>query len=81
MVEKFSDLLDKDLGFVIDEYCLLYNPECDYYYGVTTWDNANQLYEELVAQKNDEDVISEFFVAEELIPMDSRYELEYDAPI
>lgn len=31
---------------VLDEYCVLFSPECCYIYGVTSWDNANKMYEE-----------------------------------
>lgn len=33
----------KDL---LDEYCILYSPECDYHYGIGRWEDANQIFEE-----------------------------------
>lgn len=34
------NILDLTLRELLEGYCILYSPECGYYYGITTWDNA-----------------------------------------
>ena len=41
-----DDLWDVPLKDIMNEYCIVYSPECGYYYGVTTWDEALQMEEE-----------------------------------
>lgn len=36
---QVKDLLDMTLREVLDEYCILYSPECDYVYGIGKWDD------------------------------------------
>ena len=41
-----NDLLDLTLREVLDTYCALYNLECGHYYGITTFDNCDKLFDE-----------------------------------
>lgn len=43
---KIDDLMEMKVKDVLDEYCLLYSPECDYNYGIGKWDDVAQIYEE-----------------------------------
>ena len=43
---KVDDLWDKTIKEVLEDYCILYSPECDYNYGICRWDDANAMYEE-----------------------------------
>ena len=59
-----DDLWDVPLRDIMNEYCIVYSPECGYYYGVTTWDEALQMEEEY-------DLEDEYcFAADYLIPME-----------
>lgn len=41
-----NDLFDKTLREIVDEYCVVFSPECDYTYGISTWDEAERMFEE-----------------------------------
>lgn len=41
-----SDLLEMKLKDILDEYCVVFSPECDYTYGISTWEDAERMYEE-----------------------------------
>lgn len=41
-----DDLMNMKVGELLEEYCVLYSPECDYNYGIARWEDANQIYEE-----------------------------------
>ena len=43
---KIDDLMEMKVRDLLDEYCLLYSPECDYHYGIGKWEDASQIYEE-----------------------------------
>lgn len=43
---KISKLLDMPLREVLENYCVLFSPECAYIYGVTTQDLAERMYKE-----------------------------------
>lgn len=43
---KAEELLDMKLGDVLDEFCFVFSPECDYLYGISRWDDVNQAWEE-----------------------------------
>ena len=60
---KLNELLDKTLREVLDEYCAIYSPECDYWYGVTSYDDIDELYEHY----NIEEEYSEAFVPTSII--------------
>ena len=60
---KLNELLDKTLREVLDEYCAIYSPECGYWYGVTSYDDIDELYEHY----NIEEEYSEAFVPTSII--------------
>lgn len=41
-----DDLMDMKVSELLDEYCLLHSPECDYNYGIGKWDDAQVIWEE-----------------------------------
>ena len=41
-----DDLMEMRVIDLLEEYCLVYSPECDYHYGIARWEDANQIYEE-----------------------------------
>lgn len=41
-----KDLLDMKLGDVLDEFCVVFSPECDWFYGIGRWDDVNEMFEE-----------------------------------
>ena len=68
-----SDLYNMPLRNVLTDYCIVYSPECDYYYGVTKWDDALQMETEF-------DLEDEYcFAADSLIPF--HYGIEDGVPI
>lgn len=59
-----DELWNMPLKEVLDKYCVVYSPECGYYYGITTWDEALQMEEEY-------DLEDEYcFAADYLIPIE-----------
>ena len=41
-----KDLLDMKFGDVLDEYCIVYSPECDWFYGIGKWDEVQAMWDE-----------------------------------
>ena len=41
-----KELLDMKLRDILDEFCFVYSPECGYLYGVSRWDDVEQMWEE-----------------------------------
>lgn len=41
-----EDLLDMKFGDVLDEFCIVFSPECDYFYGIARWDDVMQMWDE-----------------------------------
>lgn len=76
---KLKDLYDKPLRYVLENYCMMYSPECDQYYGISKWDDCLEMMYEL-EKKHGEDEVSVFFVGEYLIPYD-LFGLEDDTEI
>ena len=60
---KVTDLLDLTVREVLEEYCVLFSPECCYTYGVTT----NELAEKMYQDYNIEDEYPESMCPEPLI--------------
>ena len=59
-----DDILEMPLKDVLNEFCLVYSPECDYHYGIARWDDAGQMFEEF-------DLEDKYcFDGDSLIPMD-----------
>ena len=65
---KVDDLWNKTVKEVLEEYCILYSPECDYNYGICRWDDANAMYEEY-------DLEDQYcFSGDSLIPLDYGFD-------
>lgn len=65
---KIDDLFNMTVGELLDEYCLVCSPECGYNYGITRWDDANQIYEEF-------DLEEQYcFEGDSLIPFDYGFD-------
>ena len=65
---KIDDLMDMTVRELLDQYCVVYSPECGYHYGITTWENANEIYEEY-------DLEEEYcFEGDYLIPLDYGFD-------
>ena len=45
-METETNLLDLTVRELLDEYGLMYSPECDYKYGVIEYNDAERLYKE-----------------------------------
>lgn len=43
---KIKELLDMKLGDILNEFCILFSPECDYFYGIGRYDDALQMWDE-----------------------------------
>ena len=64
--EKIKDIYKKTLQEIIDEYCLLFNPECCYYYGVIRQEDADKMWNEY----NIETEYPEAIITEPIIPLE-----------
>ena len=65
---KIDDLMEMKVGELLEEYCILYSPECDYNYGIARWKDANQIYEEF-------DLEEQYcFEGDYLIPIDYGFD-------
>ena len=65
---KVDDLYDITVGELLDEFCVVYSPECGYYYGITRWDDAKLMWDEY--KLKDEYC----FVPDSLIPLDYGFD-------
>lgn len=41
-----DDLLDMKVREVLDEFCVAFSLECDWFYGVARWEDVNKMFEE-----------------------------------
>lgn len=65
---KIDDLMEMKVKDVLDEYCILYSPECDYNYGIGRWEDAYKIYEEF-------DLEEQYcFEGDYLIPIDYGFD-------
>jgi len=65
MIDDLMEMTVKDL---LNEFCLVYSPECGYNYGIAKWDDANEIYEEF-------DLEDEYcFCGDSLIPLDYGFD-------
>lgn len=72
-----NDLLDMTVREVLDEYCVLFSPECCYTYGVTSWDNANQMYDEYnIEEEYPESMCPENLISDEVWDTDEIIDME-----
>ena len=60
---KLNELLDLTLREILEEYGAVYNTECSYYYGVSSFDNLDELYKNY----NIDEDYPEAFTVENLI--------------
>ena len=43
---KVDDLMKMTVEDLLNEFCILYSPECDYNYGIGRWDDVRKIFEE-----------------------------------
>lgn len=43
---KVDDLMKMTVEDLLNEFCILYSPECDYNYGIGRWDDVGKIFEE-----------------------------------
>lgn len=65
---KIDDLYNMKVIDLLEEFCLVYSPECGYNYGITRWDDAKLMWDEY--QLKDEYC----FNADSLIPIDYGFD-------
>ena len=65
---KIDDLMHMTVEDLLDEFCILYSPECDYNYGIGRWDDASQIYEEFDLEEES------CFSGDSLIPLDYGFD-------
>ena len=63
MTEEQNSLLDMKLRDILDKYCVVFNPECCYYYGIFEYHDIEKLYKHY----NIDEDYPEAFSVEELI--------------
>lgn len=69
---KIDNILDMSIRDVLNKYCVVYSPECGYYYGITEWEDAEQIYGEF-------DLEEEYcFCDDSLIPFDYGFDCGED---
>ena len=65
---KIDELMDMKVSDLLDEFCLVYSPECGYNYGITRWSDAEEIYEEYDLEDH------YCFSPDSLIPMDYGFD-------
>ena len=43
---KIDELMEMKVKDVLDEYCVVYSPECGYHYGISRWEDVQKIFEE-----------------------------------
>ena len=43
---KIDDLMEMKVRDLLDEYCVVYSPECGYNYGISRWEDVNKIPDE-----------------------------------
>lgn len=64
---KVKDLFNKTFEEVLTDYCMIYSPECDMYYGIAKTEDAIKMFNKLKKKHEDAQV---FFSLESLVPSD-----------
>ena len=65
---KIDELMNMKVGELLDQYCVVYSPECGYNYGIATWSDVNDIY-------NEYDLEDEYcFSGDSLIPLDYGFD-------
>ena len=49
---KIENLMNLTLGELLDNYCILFNEECGYVYGITSFDLVEKMFEEFIFRSN-----------------------------
>lgn len=63
-----DDLYNMTVRELLDTFCVVYSPECGYYYGITRWDDAMEIHEEY-------DLENEYcFMGDYLIPLEYGFD-------
>ena len=63
-----DDLYEMKVKDLLEEFCLVYSPECDYHYGIARWDDVGEIWEEY-------DLDEQYcFEGDYLIPMDYGFD-------
>lgn len=65
-----ADLLDMTIRDLLEEYCVLFSPECGYYYGLATIEDAQKVFEDYLKDCSEHPSFS----AEPIIPIDMEFE-------
>lgn len=55
---KFEDLLPMTFGDVINNYCILYSPECDHVYGIADCDEVDEIFKNYKIDEDTADQLS-----------------------
>lgn len=72
---KINDLMDLTLREILENYVVVQNLECGYYYGIFKQEDVDQIYEEYNIDKDYPEAFSpEGLVSDEII-------VDYDAPV
>ena len=69
-LETGEDLLDMSLRDLLDEYCVLFSPECGYFYGIATIEDAQKVYDDYLEHVSEHPSFS----ASPLLDMDMDFE-------
>lgn len=75
---KIEDLYDLTLGELLDEYCILFNEECGYIYGITSFDLAEKMFDEYDIESYSEAMVVNNLLADELIINSNEDLIDYD---
>lgn len=69
---KIDELMQMKVADLLEEFCVVYSPECGYNYGIARWDDANEIHEEF-------DLEDEYcFSGDSLIPLDYGFDCGED---
>lgn len=75
---KINDLYDLTLGELLEEYCILYNEECGYIYGITSYDLVERMFDEYDIESYSEAMVVNSLISDELIINDNEDLIDYD---
>lgn len=75
---KIEDLYDLTLGEILDEYCVLFNEECGYIYGITRFDLVERMFEEFDVESYSEAMVVNNLISDELIINSNEDIIDYD---
>lgn len=64
---KFDELLEKPLKELLDEYALLYNLECGYYYGICDLDTIDLMFQEYNVEEYEDAMYIDTLIPESVL--------------